>query len=720
MNGSVRVACVQAEPVVLRPRRDDRQARRARARGGRRRRQARALPRDVRARVSVEPLGARARARQRRARSSGRGSRASRSTSRPEPNALAAAARDAGIWLAVGVNELERGTIYNSPAPLRARRHARAAPPQARADEPRAAGLGPGRRPRARGRADAAGLVGGLICWENLMPLARFALYERGVEIYLAPTADDSEGWHDSLRHIARESRAFVLSCCVFQSAAGYPADVPLAAGDELLGRGGSAIVAPDGTYLAGPLWDEEGILFADLEPAVLYAARQRFDPAGHYHRPDVLSLTVTPQQVSSALRRRGGRDRRVDRARAGAARLGCRPSSSSTHRDGPVGLRRRHAPHARRARRRGVVHGERPPRPHAVARARRQSTGMRIWEGVGLAWFARRGRRLRGGQRPRPRAARDPARVARTRRGARAVPLARRRRTARRALGARRRRAARAPGHAAARRGRRAPRRRALQGPRVVPSDDRPADVVVWACGAWLPQLFPEHRRRSRSRGATSSSSAATRPGAEHPASSSTTPASTATATSGGSGSRSRPTRRANDRPRHARSHSVARSGRRRRARTRPGASRRSPARPCSAGACASTTSRPTRTSSSTAIPSTTVVARRRRLRAQLQARPCARRVRRRLHRGQRGRASRSTRSARAPATRACARAAQLEELWISSRGAGSRSSNASINLRSRSFSCFCSGFVSAEAKNASLRPCTLAAVSHASGPPP
>ena len=139
-------------------------------------------------------------------------------------------------------------------------------------------------------------LAGGLICWENLMPLARFALYERGVEIYLAPTAEDSEGWLASMRHIARESRAYVLSCCAFQRASSYPDDVPLAPGDDMLGRGGSAIYAPGGDLLAGPLWDEEGILYADLDPAVLYAARQRFDPAGHYHRPDVLSLTVTPR----------------------------------------------------------------------------------------------------------------------------------------------------------------------------------------------------------------------------------------------------------------------------------------------------------------------------------------------------------------------------------------------------------------------------------------
>jgi nitrilase len=135
--------------------------------------------------------------------------------------------------------------------------------------------------------------VGGLVCWENQMPLARFALYESGVEIYLAPTADDTEEWHDTLRHIARESRAFVISPCVYQRASSYPDDVPMADGPDLLGRGGSAIVAPDGTYLAGPLWDEEGILVADLDPDRLYEERQRFDPAGHYHRPDVLSLQV-------------------------------------------------------------------------------------------------------------------------------------------------------------------------------------------------------------------------------------------------------------------------------------------------------------------------------------------------------------------------------------------------------------------------------------------
>jgi nitrilase len=215
----------------------------------------------------------------------------------PAAEAIGRAARDAGVWLAVGVNELERGTLYNSllvygPDGALALHHRKLVPTN---HERLVWGQGDG---RGLETVDAGfAKVGGLICWENFMPLARFALYERGVEIYLAPTADDSEGWHDSIRHIARESRAFVLSCCVFQRASSYPPDIPLAEGGELLGRGGSAIVAPDGSYLAEPLWNEEGILYADLDPTALYTARQRFDPAGHYHRPDVLTLAVTPNR---------------------------------------------------------------------------------------------------------------------------------------------------------------------------------------------------------------------------------------------------------------------------------------------------------------------------------------------------------------------------------------------------------------------------------------
>jgi nitrilase len=142
------------------------------------------------------------------------------------------------------------------------------------------------------------GRIGGLICWENYMPLARVALYEDGLEIYVASTADDSAGWQATLVHLARESRAYVVAPAHFQRESAYPDDFPLAAAIEgvgTIGRGGSAILAPDGSYLAGPLYDEEGILYAELDPARLLAERQLFDPVGHFSRPDVLKLGVNP-----------------------------------------------------------------------------------------------------------------------------------------------------------------------------------------------------------------------------------------------------------------------------------------------------------------------------------------------------------------------------------------------------------------------------------------
>jgi len=213
----------------------------------------------------------------------------------PETERMAEVAREHGLYLAVGVNELDGGTLYNAllvfaPDGSLALHHRKLMPTN---HERLVWGLGDGRGLETV-RTDF-GPIGGLICWENLMPLARAALYEAGVEVYLAPTADDTESWLESMRHIARESRAFVLSCCVFQRASSYPDDVPLGEGDELVGRGGSAIIGPDGSYLAGPLWDQEGILYADLDPQLLYQERQRFDPAGHYSRPDVLKLRVTP-----------------------------------------------------------------------------------------------------------------------------------------------------------------------------------------------------------------------------------------------------------------------------------------------------------------------------------------------------------------------------------------------------------------------------------------
>jgi len=217
----------------------------------------------------------------------------------PAADRMGETAREHGVWLVVGVTEIDPerpGTLFNtllgySPEGQLALHHRKLVP----TNHERLV-WGPGDGAGLRAIPTPLGRLGGLICWENYMPLARFALYESGVEIYVASTADDADEWQSTLVHIARESRAFVVSPCHFQRAASYPDDFPLQdelEGLDLIGRGGSAILGPDGAYLAGPLYGDEGILLAELDPARLAEERQRFDPAGHYHRPDVLGLTV-------------------------------------------------------------------------------------------------------------------------------------------------------------------------------------------------------------------------------------------------------------------------------------------------------------------------------------------------------------------------------------------------------------------------------------------
>ncbi len=217
----------------------------------------------------------------------------------PAADRLGEVARAHQVWLVTGVTEVNParpGTLYNTllgyaPDGSLALHHRKLVP----TNHERLV-WGPGDGSGLRAIETPIGRLGGLICWENYMPLARFALYESGVEIYVASTADDADAWQATLVHIARESRAFIVSPCHFQRAASYPADFPLRdelEGHDTIGRGGSAILGPDGAYLAGPLYDAEGLLLAELDPARLFEERQRFDPAGHYHRPDILALTV-------------------------------------------------------------------------------------------------------------------------------------------------------------------------------------------------------------------------------------------------------------------------------------------------------------------------------------------------------------------------------------------------------------------------------------------
>lgn len=142
------------------------------------------------------------------------------------------------------------------------------------------------------------GKLGGLICWENLMPLARMSMYQKGVEIYLAPTADGRDTWTAMMQHIACEGRCFVLGCNQFSQKTDYPKKYHefIKEEPEIMSRGGSIIVSPLGEIIAGPLFDEEGALVADLNLEEIIESKLDFDVIGHYSRPDIFKLEIEGQ----------------------------------------------------------------------------------------------------------------------------------------------------------------------------------------------------------------------------------------------------------------------------------------------------------------------------------------------------------------------------------------------------------------------------------------
>jgi nitrilase len=148
------------------------------------------------------------------------------------------------------------------------------------------------------------GIIGGLICWENYMPLARTAMYEKGVEIYLAPTADSRDTWMSTLRHIACEGRCFVLGCNQYITKDMYPSDLPsvseLKDQPNVMCRGGSAIIGPLGEVIAGPLYNKEGILYAELRMEEVIRSKFDFDVVGHYARPDVFHFRVNENPLKA------------------------------------------------------------------------------------------------------------------------------------------------------------------------------------------------------------------------------------------------------------------------------------------------------------------------------------------------------------------------------------------------------------------------------------
>lgn len=140
------------------------------------------------------------------------------------------------------------------------------------------------------------------------MPLARMAMYHKGVEIYLAPTADQREVWQATIKHIALEGRCYVLGCNQFVTKDMYPEDLlelpEMQTQPDIMCRGGSAIISPMGKVLAGPLFDEEGILTAELDMAAIARSKFDFDVVGHYARPDVFQLIVNESPQNSVVKK--------------------------------------------------------------------------------------------------------------------------------------------------------------------------------------------------------------------------------------------------------------------------------------------------------------------------------------------------------------------------------------------------------------------------------
>jgi nitrilase len=230
----------------------------------------------------------------------------------PATEQLAAAAREAGLYLAIGVIERDiqssSGTLYCTllyfgPDGRLLGKHRKLKPTAA---ERYIWGEGDGSTLPVFDTE--LGKIGGLICWENYMPLARMAMYSQGIEIYLAPTADSRDTWQATLRHIACEGRCYVIGCNQYFTKDMYPADFEgreeLVDQPDVLSSGGSAIISPLGQVLADPLFGEEGIVTAELDLVEVTRGKFDFDVAGHYTRPDVFQLTVNTEPHASVIRR--------------------------------------------------------------------------------------------------------------------------------------------------------------------------------------------------------------------------------------------------------------------------------------------------------------------------------------------------------------------------------------------------------------------------------
>lgn len=217
----------------------------------------------------------------------------------PAVNELAQAARENRIFLVIGVVERDGGTLYCTilffaPDGGYLGKHRKIMPT---GSERLVWGFGDGSTLPVFDTP--LGRVGAVICWENYLPLLRAAMYAKGIEIYCAPTADGRDSWPNSMRHIAIEGRCFVLACNQFNRRRDFPDDYDSVYGtdpDAVVTRGGSCIVDPMGNFLAGPNWEGEAILLAELDRNQIIRGKFDLDVVGHYARPDIFQLQVDEQ----------------------------------------------------------------------------------------------------------------------------------------------------------------------------------------------------------------------------------------------------------------------------------------------------------------------------------------------------------------------------------------------------------------------------------------
>lgn len=219
-----------------------------------------------------------------------------------------AAAAEAGTTVVMGINErdgsLGRTTLYNSVVVIGLggeilNHHRKLMPTN---PERMIWGFGDGSGLNVIDTP--VGRIGALLCWENYMPLARYALYAQGIDIYVAPTYDSGEGWIGTLQHISREGGCWVIGAGVALRNQDLPTDFPeretlYPAEEDWINPGDSVVVAPGGEIVAGPLHEEQGILYAEIDSTRAASSRRTFDVAGHYSRPDVFTLKVNRQKQS-------------------------------------------------------------------------------------------------------------------------------------------------------------------------------------------------------------------------------------------------------------------------------------------------------------------------------------------------------------------------------------------------------------------------------------